>query len=211
MPIARVAGVTVGYTAGCRPRSECRTCKLHFTIHRRERLWRPARRLEGATRVGPPGALLAATSRQVVFEDHRNILVWVLWRLSSSWRPPDFGDRDGVPAWAAPSGAYAGEGAGVGDGAEPVRERRAVFEGLERGLAVGVVVGRAVGGGIIDAADLPKIVDAARLLAGSQPWTPADAAGQRAWFQDSRHGDWYPGCSPCAAGVLRVLLLPCDS
>jgi hypothetical protein len=34
-----------------------------------------------------------------------------------------------------------GEGAGVGDRAEPVRERGAVLQGLERGLAVGVVVG----------------------------------------------------------------------
>jgi hypothetical protein len=42
------------------------------------------------------------------------------------------------------------EGAGVGDGAEPARERWAVLEGLEVRFAVGVVVadvGTAVGSG----------------------------------------------------------------
>ncbi|HEV7208581.1 MAG TPA: alginate lyase family protein [Mycobacteriales bacterium] len=37
-------------------------------------------------------------------------------------------------------------------------------------------------GGIIDGSDLPKIVDAAGLLAGSRSWTAADAAGLRGWF-----------------------------
>jgi hypothetical protein len=39
-------------------------------------------------------------------------------------------------------------------------------------------------GGIIDAADLPQVVDAAGLLAGSAAWTAADAAALHSWFAD---------------------------
>lgn len=38
-------------------------------------------------------------------------------------------------------------------------------------------------GGIIDTADLPKVVDAAGLLAGSAAWTAADAAALKNWFR----------------------------
>ena len=37
-------------------------------------------------------------------------------------------------------------------------------------------------GGIIDAADLPKVVDAVGLLAGSPAWTTADQQGMKGWF-----------------------------
>lgn len=66
-------------------------------------------------------------------------------------------------------------------------------------------------GGIIDAADLPKVVDAAGLLTGSAAWTTADAGSLTSWFAaylswlqtsangkaeaatSNNHATWYDG------------------